>query len=90
MEYCVGCGEQIDLEEPHYELSPGGYTCVNCHEKYDKTCYCARCRLVCDKPQMYNNKLYHGWCREVLMEGEQLVLEFPAEELSLSLNFEEV
>ena len=86
IEHCSKCGVQINLEREYYE-SNGSYTCVGCHEKYDKTCYCAKCRLVCDKPQMYNNKPYHAWCREVLMEGEQMVLGFPTEELSLKLNF---
>lgn len=90
MEHCSKCGVQIDLGQEYYESPNGSYTCVLCYKKSNDTCYCAKCRLVCDKPQMYNNKLYHGWCREVLMEGEQLVLEFPAEELSLSLNFGEV
>ena len=90
MEHCSKCGEQIVLEQDYYESSDGNFICINCHEKSDDICYCAKCRLIAYQPRVYNDKSYHQWCFEVLIEGKQLVLEFPTEELSLNLNFGEV
>lgn len=87
MEHCSKCGVQITIQG-YYESPDGSCICVNCYKKSSNTCYCAKCKVICEKPSMYKDKPYHQWCFEDLMEGEQLVLVFYEKELAL--NFEEV
>lgn len=91
-ECCVKCGRVIISGEDYY-LEHHEPVCSECHKP---DCYCTSCRIICEVPTIYMDKLYHKWCLEdlkekenQLLEGKQLAL-FSEDEISLSLNFEEV